>query len=793
MFNNMLKLVIIISTRLIAFFVLLCCSYQVVGQQILINEFMSSNDTTIEDSFGNNSDWIELFNNSNSSINLEGFFLSDDKNDLEKWTFPSIEIPAKGFLLIFASGENLHNLIELHTNFKISKDGESLYLSNQNKQIIDSTISISLESDNSYGRFIDGNLDWIVFDFSTPGESNSKSKIIVSNYESGFYTKGFNLELFCQDANSAIYYTLDGTDPTLASIKYEQPIPILNMEDKPQNLSNIPTTPLSGLDGLDDYIWKQPEGRVKKANVIKYRSYQNQQAQSKVYCKTYFDCSLTTNYKFPVVSIVTDSLNLFDYDTGIYIPGISYDEHDISEWWLSGNYRERGEEWERKVHFEFFDTKNDLSIATYAGMRMHGWSSASYPQKSFRLYFRKLYGQSKIDYQLFHNSETTKFDRLIFRNSGNDFLLTHFKDAFLQDLLKDLDLELQNFLPTNVFINGEYWGIHNIRERYDKCYFENHFNVPEDSLLFAGVCGNLIVGTSYDYLKMEYYINNNEINSLESYQHFNEIIDLQNFYDYHIAQVYYGNNDWPCTNFRMWKTIAPGSKWRWLIYDLDEGFVINEKKSYDFRSLEFATEEGVLYWPNCDCSTFIFRSLLKNDSIKNQFVNRFAYHLNNTFDTRVVLNKIDSFHTLYKSEMVEHIERWLYPAEHYEWENNIDILREFAIKRPCAMREQIIEFFNLESFGFVCNESDSAFRKKAELILYPNPCNGIVTMFYHRYSNVKGNVRVYNNCGQPVLSANIDVIDNKVLFDFNNLPSGIYFMKVNILDENLSGRFMIVK
>ncbi|MEA3445405.1 MAG: CotH kinase family protein, partial [Bacteroidota bacterium] len=513
----------------------------------------------------------------------------------------------------------------------------------------------------------------------------------------------------------------------------------------------------------------------------------------KVYCKTFFVNYNSVNNNFPFVSIVTDSLNLFDNDSGIFIPGKYYDETGWDSWWPAGNYSLKGNEWERAVHFDFFTGNKELQIATNAGIRMHGCGSLTFPQKSFKLYFRNEYGMKEIDFPIFKDIETTVFKRLIFRNSGNDFLETHFRDALLQFLLKDIDIEIQGFQPCQVFINGEYWGIYNIRERQDKYYFENRFDIPEDSLILLGICGSEIVGSNLAYSELVDFIIENDVDTDESFRYFDSVIDLRNFYDYNIAEIYYANYDWPCNNNKFWKTTNANSKWRWLIYDLDLSFGYRKDSKYSYPSLQHATAEGVYSWPNCDCSTFLLRNLLKNETIKNKFVERFAYHLNNTFETQKVLQAIAQFRELYKPVISEHISRWSYPSEYYIWENNINTLCTFAEKRPCEMKQQIIEFFNLDTFAFQCNYPDLSKLYQHEIKLFPNPSSGIITLFFDRHRQVECQIEVYDIWGQKVFSDNAILIGHEIQLDFSRLINGMYFLRANISDEQLHGKFLISK
>jgi hypothetical protein len=192
-----------------------------------------------------------------------------------------------------------------------------------------------------------------------------------------------------------------------------------------------------------------------------------------------------TRYHLPVVSIATDSLHLFDYDTGIFVPGSitimggPEDDKKKDEPHLFGNYVQRGVEWERPASFELFETSGERALAQDIGIRVHGGRSRSLPLKSLRLYARSEYGENRFYYPVFPDLPYREYNRLILRNSGQDFFSrsTMFRDGFMQTLVRDLNLDTQAYRPSVVFINGEYWGIMNIRERYDEDYLARTWGV----------------------------------------------------------------------------------------------------------------------------------------------------------------------------------------------------------------------------------------------------------------------------------------------------------------------------
>ncbi len=755
-----------------------------VSQQLVINEFMSINNNALQDEFGDYPDWIEIYNPSQQTVNLLNWCLTDDPDDLEKWSFPYLLIESGDFILVFASGKDTTTSQNIHTNFKIKSEGEQLILSDSNGIIIDQTEAIELGYDQSFGRLPDGSEHFEIFYTSSPGTSNNNNIILnnlTTSHPAGYYIDSVTLEIYSSNPEDVIHYTLDGFSPTSESPVYNSPIHFNSGNSSAANISQIPTTPLEGPWPLPQFIWKQPGDNLFYADVIRYRSFAGQNPSSEIFSKSYFiNDSIFSRFNFPVISIILDSGNFYDYDTGIYIPGKRFDELGW-DWWPEGNYMNSGEEWERYAHVELFEINGDISLSQDCGVRIHGGWSAVMPQKSLRLTARNKYGgDNDFNYPFFPGTEHDEYKNFVLRNSGNDFLYTHFRDAFLQSLLSGLDMELQAFRPSVVFINGNYWGIHGIRERYDEYYFDRHFDVDKDSLIIVNVCGLQEIGNNQDYTDMINFIENNSLEVQSNYEYIKTKIDILNFTDYHIAEIYFGNNDWPCNNNRAWKTMDPDSKWRWLIFDLDFGFGYNN--DYQYNSLEDALTVNSPYYYNCDCSTFLLRKLLENDEFKQSFIDRYAYHLNTTFHKDTVTNKINEFVTLLDNEMHYHIQRWHYPQTYTQWMNENEAMIEFAIKRPCFCAEHVKTKFNLDEFEFNCDTLFlNSFNKQLHFKVYPNPGDGI---FYLENLNMlpyKTEVKVINTTGRQVANYkfNFERYEAKK-FNLSELGSGLYLIIISI-------------
>lgn len=764
----------------------------VLSQTIVINEFVSSNNSVLQDIEGEFSDWIEIHNFGDVDVSLEGFKLSDNTNVLDKWTFPDVVIGANDYLLVFASNKDTIINDELHANFKISQSGEPLFLSNNEGEIVSETQSVYVPSDYSFARISDENSNMIISSTPSPNSINTIESGVACSHSSGFYSENFNLELFAANNEHQIYYTLNGEIPSINSTLYSGPITIQNVSESPNVFSNIPTTPLVGPYQLDKYIWTEPEN-VYKCNVVRFAEFSDGLIQGGVQSRTLFvDPYLSERYEFPIISLITDSLNLFDHDTGIYVPGKRFEEEGFG-WYPQGNYLNGGEDWERTVHSSFFAKNGSLAFETDAGMRMKGFSSVSYPQKSINLFFRKRYGLNNINYKIFKNSQDKKYKRLVLRNSGNDFIHVHFRDAMLHELISTMDLEIQAFQPSIVFINGEYWGIHNLREKYDKYYFKYKFGIDEEDINLLNAYGNVKEGSDKDYKDLFNFIQNNDVTQDDNYDYVSTKLDISNFIDFQIAEIYFANYDWPCNNYNIWKSSDPGSKWRFLIYDLDMSFSSAYYSLYSVESMEHATSTAS-EWPYCSCSNLFFRKLLENETFKQAFISRFSFQMSNTFCPENVNKLIDEFKTLYENEIEEHIDRWNYPNSFENWENEVDILKEFANKRPEYMADNIRAFFDLEEFGYECGDQIVEVDNSNKISIFPNPNSGQFSVLNRSNSNIFGNVTLFNTMGQVVFEETEIPFAKNQSFEFNmrHLHDGIYHLVFEYNLNTLKQKLVIV-
>lgn len=678
------------------------------SQQVLINEIMSSNATTILDEDGNDSDWIEIYNTGAVAINLDGFGLSDDEAEPFKWIFPSFTLQPGMYKLLWASGKNRTNPQQpLHTNFSISTSGETLILSRPSGELMDQVQVVTLQTDISYGRNPQQIDQWLFYTQPSPGAPNSENGFgvllekPVFSHNAGYYTDSLLLGITNTNPDATIRYTVNGAIPTHDDPIYSETITLKSRAGDPNIISLIPTNDIS--DAGPPYYegWQPPLGEVYKAHVLRARAFHADAPPGPVATGTYFIEPLAgQRFSLPVYSLTTNPENLFDDETGIYVHG-NYT-----------NYFQDGDEWERLAHLELFENNAGQVFSEDIGIRTHGNTTRSRPRKSLRIIFRKEYGNSWLEYPLFPDKAIAQYKRFILRNSGNDWDWAVFRDALAQSLAKGFDVDRQHYRPAIVMINGEYWGIHNTRDRYDEHYIFSHYGIGEHEMTILE--NNAVFKFGNEAGRAHYVAMTNYMNTynLASDEHFAEIgtrMDLESFTDFQLTHIFAMNTDWPGNNTLMWRYLRDGydpdalngkdGRWRWMLLDLDFGFglpffyVPGVDQGAAHNTLAFALATNGPSWPNPPWSTAILRNLVKNQTYKRYFINRFSDLLNTRFSEDTVRHFVDSIANLIEPEMEEHIRRWRRPVNLVEWNQNIENIRSFAFERPGYLRQYLNQYF----------------------------------------------------------------------------------------------------
>ena len=509
----------------------------------------------------------------------------------------------------------------------------------------------------------------------------------------GFHTGSIELHLVHPDPEAAIYYTLDGSEPDEDSPLFETTIAIHDRSSEPNHLSLIPTNFIEGARG-----WSPPSDIIRKATVVRARAYHDGSWSPTVTGTFFVYPEGPDSYSLPVVSIVTDSLNLFGEEHGLYVPGVSY----IQGADATGNYVQRGEEWERPASFEFFETDGTPVLNHDIGIRIHGGFTRRFPMKSLRLYSRSDYGQSRFLYPFFHDLEDENFNRLILRQSGNDFGHTMFMDAAAQSLVRHFNMDTQAYRPVIVFLNGEYWGIHNIRERYDKHYLERVYGADPENIDYLTGPGIADEGTNTHYNQLTGFVRSFDMGDPENFDEVTTLMDLDNYLDYYSAQIYYGNSDWPQNNIDFWRLRVPydpqapaglDGRWRWLLYDVDRS--LGYATGPDFDMIGWITSEinpvHQQRWPNQ-----LFRGLLENQNFFHDFINKVSDHLNTAFTPERVAMVVDSLKTPLLPVIDEHIGRWVNHRSRERWDALVANMFRYAEERPGYVRQHLQDHFNTD-------------------------------------------------------------------------------------------------
>jgi hypothetical protein len=555
---------------------------------------------------------------------------------------------------------------ELHTNFKIDAGGESIYLTNPSQVLTDSVHIGILPSNASYGRSVKNPANWSIFTKSSPlaensgvefsGESAGKPVFSIPGV---FVSNPLKLKLTAPNPEDTIFYTFNGSSPTRKSLVYKSEFSILT------------------------------------SSVIKARIIKTGYLPGEIVTNSY----LMYRTKLPVVSLTMDSLDLWDYNTGIYVMGPNA---ETSNPYFGANFWQN---WEKPCHFELMEKSGKRVVDMDAGVKIFGnWSRAN-AQKSMAIHCHKKYGAEYMDYKIFSDRPFTQFYNLVMRDSGNDWNVSMLRDGLMCSLTIGLDFDQMAYQPSAIFLNGQYWGILNLREKIDENFLASNNGVNPNDVILLENDGSPINGTADDWRKLYNFIDQNSLTVQSNYDQVASQIDINSFIDYFASEIFYANHDWPGNNIRYWKTTDPASKWRWIMHDTDFGMGGINSYAYS-NSLAAATDPNGPGWPNPPWSTLILRKLFENKAFRDQFVNRFADLMNSTFLPTNVVKAIDEKSSAISGEISAHLKRWN-GGSLSDWQANIQVMRSFATGRPGYVFTHIKQKFGFQTQQIVTVNTDS--------------------------------------------------------------------------------------
>ncbi|NUY80130.1 putative Ig domain-containing protein [Flavobacterium sp. MAH-1] len=703
--------------------------------QIVINEIVTSNTSLNVDEDGEYQDWVELFNNGPGAVNLNGYGLTDDPTQPFKWVFPNVTVNSGQYLLIYCSDKNRTVVGQpLHTNWKISSSGENIVLTNAASVTVDQVPATVIQQNFSLGRFPNGTGPFLFFDDVTPNAQNAAVAYTgllsapVFSQQGGFSTAAFNLTLSTTDPGATILYTLDGSEPSEANIggqtytyrnsynesgfqtpgplltnsyetlTYNTPINIVDRTPQPNKLAAISST------YHFDPSFYIPDNPLFKGTVVRAKVVKPGALASPTISQTYFVTPQgASKFSIPVVSLSFTESIFYDYNDGMFVAGVDFDDWRAANPGVHpgslrvGNYYRSGEETERRANLSYY--VNGTQVLTQdVGIRIRGGSTRKYENKSLNIYARGEYGDDDMDYQFFSNLPYQSYERLTLSTSGNDFRNTMFRDALVQNICKEQHCENENYQPTIVFVDGEYWGIMNLREKYDNNYFKQVYGFDDVDLIEND--GDAEEGDDDKYDEVTAYMQGHNLSNQADYDHVVTQLDPESFADYYIANIFFDNSDWPGNNQQFWRKrtsqyeptadYGADGRFRWVFHDMDDTFSFGTD-DYNHNNLQIATSIGPV---NPDWSTLWLRRMLQNEGFKNYFINRFADMMNSHYLPANVIAKLNAMKDGIFAELPAHTQRWsAFDMGDFDWYMNYET--DFANQRPAFQRNHIRNKFSI--------------------------------------------------------------------------------------------------
>ena len=545
----------------------------------------------------------------------------------------------------------------------------------------------------------------------------AKCQEVAFSQPGGFYADSFSLTLQGPEPYT-IRYTLNGNTPTANDPAYTSAIPLTRQCLSPSAIYRVQNAP--------DDRWYMPDS-VERIIVVRAALFDDAGVRrSPVATHSYVISSLLgRNIELPVVSLCVDSVDLFGYDSGIFVPGRLFDPDDPL---ATGNYYQRGSDWERRASFEFYSAADSLWLVQDCGVRTHGNSTRNVSQKGLSLYARADYGTKRFNCRFFGTAD--RYKRLLLRSFRNSWMESGVEDWLAQNIAEPLLCDRLATRPVALFLNGEYWGIYFLGEKPDEHYVEEHYGIESDEVDMIVNWGEEVENGTPD--RWNAFMDSLRVMENEGVDcgWLASQVDLAAITDYLLLELFTINKDWPANNVRCYT--SEGQLWRWLFFDGDGTFVT---PSFDVIA-NITCDDTSWTWPTSEQSTLLFRTLLKCDGFRNGMMQRLKTLANSHFSDSRTKRLLDSIVGLIAPEVPHQKNRFNVPAN--DWNQNINLLRSHLNNRAKRLISDYRQFCMYYSVA-----SDTA-------TLYPNPSAGSTTLVIKMAGGNEREVTVCNMKGQCV-------------------------------------------
>lgn len=602
-------------------------AYLALRKGLLINEVISSNTKYVKTN-GDYFDMIELVNDSDKTINLAEYYISDSAKKPMKYQLPDIELAPGDYYTLIASGKGGDEV-----NFKISQDGEKLYVSKENGYIVDAVDLPYIPTDRSYGRY-DGK--FVYFETPTFGSENqfgyeTLSSEPIASTASGFYTEPFNVTL---SGDGDIYYTTDGTKPNKSSLRY--------------NGEQIPITATTSLRAVcfdGDKIPSQ---------------------------------DITFNYFLDVPALT--------------LPIVKVTIENDAMYGASGIYTNYNSKKEAEAHVALYVDGNE-EFSVNCGLKVFGAYSRRFAKKSYQLKFRSKYGCSKLKYDIFGDGKVTEFNSLVLRSGSQDYYRAMMRDEFATSIMSDFSSEVlvQNYRPVSLYINDEYVGVYYFREKINDDFVASHYDVDPDSVTIVNKMMYLETGKAYpEWKEIWNFVKNNDLSKEENYRYVSERVSIESVIDFYIMMAWSDNRD--CGNVRVFKSSENDGKWRFIYFDTDLAFGIYKQKNPSTVDFLYGT-----YSASDPLVNALIYKLLRNSEFKDLFLTRLAELCKTSFSNEHVLARIDEIESLIDNDMALHPPVEGKPSYNSWKTSFVPQLRRYVTDRADKMIDQFSKLLGLSA------------------------------------------------------------------------------------------------